>query len=177
MFVPLTFLTVFYFYICSSVYWEPRLQIEDAVKMEQSDGSNQLSTSVGEGMCKDKSGLSFSGPYILCSEDSCVQDKTSVGSLDTVQTSVSAKSESFVTIKGGYVVTSPTDMPGTQSPTPIDSPTIEPSVEPPAYTPSPDQSCTVIAHPSGYFMMPYVSTDQSQPKGYLTLAHNECNNE
>ncbi|XP_056309380.1 cytokine receptor common subunit beta [Danio aesculapii] len=164
--------------VCNnSVSWEPpKLQTEDAVKMEQSGGSNQLSTSVGEDMCKDKSGLSFSGPYILCCEDSCVHGKTSVESQDTVQTSVSEQSESF-TIKGGYVVNSPTDMLETQSPTPTDSPTNEPSVEPPAYTASLDPSCTVIAHPSGYFMMPCVSTEQLQPKGYVTLAHNECDNE
>ncbi|XP_005171607.1 cytokine receptor common subunit beta isoform X1 [Danio rerio] len=164
--------------VCNnSVSWDsPKLQVEDAVKMEQAGGSNQLSASLGEDMCKDKSGLSFSGPYILCCEDSCIHDKTSVESQDTVQTSASEKLEIF-TIKGGYVVNSPTDMPATQNPTPIDSPTNEPSAEPPAYTPSPDPSCTVIAHPSGYFMMPCVSTEQLEPKGYVTLEHNECDNE
>lgn len=131
---------------------------DDAVKMERSSGSNHLHTYVGEGMCKDKSGLNFSGPYILCTEESCTQDKLPDSPTDRDHTCVSEKSESFAPVHGGYVVTAPTDMPATTNPTPVDSPTKNPSDEPPAYTPGPDQGCVVLPHPSGYFTMPCVVT-------------------
>ncbi|XP_051742387.1 cytokine receptor common subunit beta isoform X2 [Ctenopharyngodon idella] len=137
----------------------------NAVKMGQSCGSNHLCTYVGEGMCKDKSGMNFSGPYILCCEDSCSQDKGLDRFTDRDQTSVLGKTESFAPINGGYVVTPPTAMPATQNPAPVDSPTNNTSDEPPAYTPSPDQGCMVLPHPSGYFMMPCVSLGQSEPVG------------
>ncbi|XDV13560.1 hypothetical protein PO909_001946 [Leuciscus waleckii] len=158
--------------ICkSSVTCEPLLlHTEDmslnAVKMGQSCGSNHLCTYVGEGMCKDKSGMNFSGPYILCCEDSFTQDKVSDGSTDRDHTSVLGKSESFAPINGGYVVTPPTAMQAIQNPTtPVDSPNNYLSDEPPAYTPSPDQGCTVLPHPSGYFTMPCVAMKQSEPSG------------
>lgn len=163
---------MFYFYtlLCYRVSPEPLLlHTEDvslnAVKMGQSCGSNHLCTYVGEGMCKDKSGMNFSGPYILCCEDFCSQDKALNGSTDRDGTSVLGKSESFVPINGGYVVTPPIPKPDTQNPSPIDSPTNNPSNEPPPYTPSPDQGCSVIPHPSGYFMMPCVGMEQSEPRG------------
>ncbi|KAK7175174.1 hypothetical protein R3I93_002163 [Phoxinus phoxinus] len=152
--------------ICkNSVTLEPLLlHTEDvslnAVKMGQSSGSNRLCTYVGEGMCKDKSGMSFSGPYILCCEDSCTQDKVLDGSTDRDHTSVLGKSESFAPINGGYVVNPPTAMPAIQNPDPVDSPNNNPSDEPLAYTPSPDQGCTVLPHPSGYFTMPCVAMKQ-----------------
>ncbi|KAK9977367.1 hypothetical protein ABG768_019186 [Culter alburnus] len=154
----------------SSVSQEPLLlHTEDvsvkAVKIGQSSGSNHLCTYVGEGMCKDKSGMNFSGPYILCCEDSCSRDKGLDGSTDRDHTSVLGKTESFAPINGGYVVTPPTAMPATQNPAPVDSPTNNPSDEPPAYTPGPDQGCMVVPHPSGYFMMPCVAMGQSEPRG------------
>ncbi|KAK2916034.1 hypothetical protein Q8A67_000408 [Cirrhinus molitorella] len=138
----------------SSVSWEPLLlNSENAVEMARSIGSNHLHTYVGEGMCQDKSGMNFSGPYILCCEESCTQDK-----LPDSHTCVSEKSESFAPVGGGYVVTAPTAMPATQNPAPVDSPANNPSDDPPAYTPSPDQGCVVLPHPSGYFTMPCVVT-------------------
>ncbi|XP_016408660.1 interleukin-3 receptor class 2 subunit beta-like [Sinocyclocheilus rhinocerous] len=143
----------------SSVSWELLLShSEDAVKMTRSGGSNHLHAYVGEGMCKDKSGMKFSGPYILCCEESCTQDKLPDGSMDRHHTCVSGKSESFAPENGGYVVTPPTAMPATQNTDPVDSSTDNPSDEPPAYTPSPDQGCMVLPHPSGYFTMPSVVT-------------------
>ncbi|KAL0198271.1 hypothetical protein M9458_006811, partial [Cirrhinus mrigala] len=114
--------------------------------MARSSGSNHLHAYVGEGMCKDKSGLNFSGPYILCSEESCTQDKLPDSPTD--------RDHTFAPANGGYVVTAPTDMSATPNPTPVNSPTNNPSDEPPAYTPSPDQGCMVLPHPSGYFTMP-----------------------
>lgn len=133
--------------------------------MGQSCGLNHLCTYVGEGMCKDKSGMNFSGPYILCCEDSCAQDKVLDGSTDRDHTSVLGKSESFAPINGGYVVTPPTAMPAIQNSAPADSPKNNPSDDPPVYTPGPDQGCTVLPHPSGYFMMPCVAMNQSEPSG------------
>ncbi|XP_077068159.1 cytokine receptor common subunit beta [Siphateles boraxobius] len=168
--------------ICrSSVDWETLLtHTEDvslnAVKKEQSSGSNHLCTYVGEGMCKDKSGMNFSGPYILCCEDSCTQDKVLDGSTDRDHTSVLGKSESFAPINGGYVVTPPTAMPAIQNPAPDDRPNNNPSDEPPVYTPSPDQGCTVLPHPSGYFMMPCVDMKLSEPSGSsgTLLSRTQC---
>lgn len=137
----------------------------NAVKMGQSSGSNNLCTYVGEGMCKDKSGMNFSGPYILCCEDSCSRDKGLDGSPDRDHTSVLGKTESFAPINGDYVVNPPTAMPATQNPAPVDSPTNNPADEPPAYTSGPDQGCLVVSHPSGYFMMPCVAMGQSEPRG------------
>lgn len=131
---------------------------EDAVKMAQSGGSNQMHAHVSEGMCKEKSGMNFSGPYILCSEQSCTQFKFPDSSIDRDHTCVSGKSENFAPVNGGYVVTPPTTMPATQNPVPVDSPSNNPSDEPPAYTPGPDQGCIVLPHPSGYFTMPCVVT-------------------
>lgn len=131
---------------------------EDAVKMARSGGSNHLHGYVKEGMCKDKSGLNFSGPYILCCEESCTQDKLPDGSMDRNHKCVLGKSESFAPENRGYVVTPPISMPATQNPDPVDSPTDNPSDEPPAYTPSPDQGCMALPHPSGYFTMPCVVT-------------------
>ncbi|XP_073689622.1 cytokine receptor common subunit beta [Garra rufa] len=145
--------------LCKSVSWEPLLlNGEDAVKIAKSSGSDHLHAYVREGMCKDKSGLNFSGPYILCCEESCTQDKLPDSPTDRDHTCVSEKSESFVPVNGGYFVSSPTAMPAIQNPAPIDSPTNNPSDEPPAYTPSPDQGCVVLPHPSGYFTMPCVVT-------------------
>ncbi|XP_042584655.1 interleukin-3 receptor class 2 subunit beta-like [Cyprinus carpio] len=140
----------------SSISWEPCLSHnEDAVKMAQSGGSNHY---VSEGMCKEKSGMNFSGPYILCSEQSCTHVKFPDSSIDRDHTCVSGKSENFAPVNGGYVVTPPTTMPTTQNPVPVDSPSNNPSDEPPAYTPGPDQGCMVLPHPSGYFTMPCVVT-------------------
>ncbi|XP_016344639.1 interleukin-3 receptor class 2 subunit beta-like [Sinocyclocheilus anshuiensis] len=144
----------------SSVSWEPRLShSEDAVKMARSGGSNHLHAYVSEGMCKDKSGMNFSGPYILCCEEPCTQVKFPDASIDRDHICVSGKSENFAPVNGGYVVTPPSAMPATQKPIPVDSPTNNPSNEPPAYTPGPDQGCMVLPHPSGYFTMPCVVTD------------------
>ncbi|KAG1967305.1 cytokine receptor common subunit beta [Pimephales promelas] len=156
--------------ICkSSDTWEPLLLPTEDVslnigKMGQSCGSNPLCTYMGKNLCKDKSGMNFSGPYILCCDDSCTQDKVLDGSTDRDQTSVLGKSESFAPINGGYVVTPPTAMPALQNSAPIESPNNNPSDEPPAYTPSPDQGCAVLPHPSGYFTMPCVAI-QSEPSG------------
>uniref|UniRef100_A0A673FX03 Interleukin-3 receptor class 2 subunit beta-like n=1 Tax=Sinocyclocheilus rhinocerous TaxID=307959 RepID=A0A673FX03_9TELE len=143
----------------SSVSWEPCLShSEDAVKMARSGGSNHLHAYVSEGMCKDKSGMNFSGPYILCCEEPCTQVKFPDASIDRDHTCVSGKSENFASVNGGYVVTPPSAMPATQNPVPGDSPTNNPSNEPPAYTPGPDEGCMVLPHPSGYFTMPCVVT-------------------
>ncbi|XP_058627386.1 cytokine receptor common subunit beta isoform X3 [Onychostoma macrolepis] len=143
----------------SSVSWEPLLShSEDAVKIAGSGGSNHLHAYVGDSMCKDKSGLNFSGPYILCCEESCTQDKLPDGCMDRNHKCVLRKSESFAPENGGCVVTPPTSMPATQNTDPVNSPTDNPSDEPPAYTPSPDQGCMVLPHPSGYFTMPCVVT-------------------
>ncbi|XP_026063473.1 cytokine receptor common subunit beta isoform X3 [Carassius auratus] len=142
----------------SSVSWEPlRLHSED-VKMALSGGSNHLHGYVGESMCSDKSGMNFSGPYILCCEESCTQDKLPDGSMDRHHTCMLEKSESVAPENGDCVVTPPNTMPATRNTDPIDSPTDNPSDKPPAYTPSPDQGCIVLPHPSGYFMMPSVIT-------------------
>ncbi len=133
-------------------------QSEDAVKMASSGGSNHLHDYVGEGMCKDESGMSFSGPYILCCEESCTQNKLPDGSMDKNHKCMLGKSESFAPENRGCVVTPPTSMPATQNNEPVDSPTDNRSDEPPAYTPSPDQGCMVLPHPSGYFTMPCVVT-------------------
>uniref|UniRef100_A0A8C2IB86 Fibronectin type-III domain-containing protein n=1 Tax=Cyprinus carpio TaxID=7962 RepID=A0A8C2IB86_CYPCA len=144
----------------SSVSWEPLLlHIEDAVEMAKSDGSNHFHAYVGEGTCKDNSGMNFSGPYIMCCEESCTQDKLPDGSMDKHHMCVSRKSESLAPENEGCVVTPPTTMPATQNTDPFESPTDNPSDETPAYTPSPDQGCVVLPHPSGYFTMPSVITD------------------
>lgn len=135
------------------------LHIEDAVEMAKSDGSNHFHAYVGEGTCKDNSGMNFSGPYIMCCEESCTQDKLPDGSMDKHHMCVSRKSESLAPENEGCVVTPPTTMPATQNTDPFESPTDNPSDETPAYTPSPDQGCVVLPHPSGYFTMPSVITD------------------
>lgn len=139
--------------------------------MAQSGGSNQMHAHVSEGMCKEKSGMNFSGPYILCSEQSCTHVKFPDSSIDRDHTCVSGKSENFAPVNGGYVVTPPTTMPATQNPVPVDSPSNNPSDEPPAYTPGPDQGCIVLPHPSGYFTMPCVLTVQSEQRGCMKIAH------
>ncbi|XP_026065173.1 cytokine receptor common subunit beta-like [Carassius auratus] len=144
----------------SSVSSEPCLShSEEAVKMAQSGGSDHMHAYVSESMRKEKSGMNFSGPYIMCCEQSCTQFKFPDSSIDKDHTCASGKSENFAPVNGGYVINLPTTMPATQNPVTVDSPTNNPSDEPPAYTPGPDQGCMVLPHPSGYFTMPCVVTD------------------
>ncbi|XP_051994794.1 cytokine receptor common subunit beta-like isoform X2 [Xyrauchen texanus] len=170
--------------ICqSSVSGEPLLlHSEDMsldttiVTMGWSDGSNHLCSYDGEGMCHDKSGISFTGPYILCCEDASPQDKIFDVSSEGDVTCVPGKPENSAPINGGYIMTPPTLMPESQDSAPSKNSTHNPSDDPPAYTPIVDQGGMVLPHPSDYFMMPMghsVGMGQSEPKGYVTLAQSE----
>ncbi|KAI7802985.1 cytokine receptor common subunit beta [Triplophysa rosa] len=139
-----------------------------AVKKGWSDGSLHSGPYVLDSMYQDNSGMSFSGPYILCCEESCGQDKIFDTSSDRCHTCLSGTSENSGPTNGGYVVTPP--MLANQNPTPVDSSTINPSEEPPAYTPKLDQGRIVHLHPSGYFMMPCSGVSQLEPRGYVALS-------
>lgn len=161
--------------ICkSSISGEPLLHKENvssdakAVKKGWSDGSVHFSSYVGEGIYQDNSGMSFSGPYILCCEESCDQDETFDTSSHTCHKCLSGTSENSGPTNGGYVVTPP--MLVTQNPTPVNSSSFNPSDGPPAYTSKLDQGNIVHLHPSGYFMMPCVGVSQLEPRGYVALS-------
>lgn len=156
-------------YFSYSISGEPLLSSDaKAIKKGWSDGSIHSGSYVGEGIFQDNSGMSFSGPYILCCEESCSQDETLNTSSDTCHTCLSGISENIGPTNGGYVVTPP--MLITQNPILIDNSSINSSDEPPAYTPNLDQSNIVHLHPSGYFMMPCVGVSQLEPRGYVALA-------
>lgn len=163
-------------------------------------GSSHSSLFVEGNRMTDKSCISFTGPYILCCEDS-VQSETSDSffpshltfSDDRRYISESAK-DSFP-IKGGYVL-SPFQNPASDCPTPmadLTSENIEPRKpqlhddDPPAYTPSPAVLPNdIFPHPSGYCLMPNMdtvaawlsdsappqegSTGQSPERSYVTLS-------
>lgn len=141
---------------------------DTAVKKRWSDGSVQSGSYVLESMYPDNSGMSFSGPYILCCEESCGQDETFDTSSDRCHACLSGSSEISAPTNGGYVMTPPTLV--TPNPTPVDSSTINPSDEPPAYTPKSDPGNIAHLHPSGYFMMPCAGVSQLEPRGYVALS-------
>ncbi|XP_043091519.1 cytokine receptor common subunit beta [Puntigrus tetrazona] len=143
----------------SSVSWEPLLlNNEDAVKTARSGGSNNLHVYVRDGTCKDKSGMDFSGPYILCCGESCTHDKLPDGSTDRDRKCALGKSESSAPENDSCIATPLAVLPATQSTDPGDSLTESSPDEPPAYSPGPEQGCVVVPHPSGYFTMPCVGT-------------------
>ncbi|XP_051572040.1 interleukin-3 receptor class 2 subunit beta-like isoform X2 [Myxocyprinus asiaticus] len=166
--------------ICkSSVSGEPLLlHSEDMsldttiVKVGWSDGSNHLCSYDREGMCHDKSGTSFTGPYILCCEDASPQDKIFDVSSEGDGTCVPGNPENSAPINGGYVMTPPTLMSAIQDSAPSKISTHNPSDDPPAYAPSVDQGGMVLPHPSDY-MMPMGHGNgmgQSELREYVTLA-------
>ncbi|XP_051989127.1 cytokine receptor common subunit beta isoform X2 [Xyrauchen texanus] len=142
------------------------------VKIRWSDGSNHFHSYVGDGMCQDKSGMSFTGPYILCCEDSSPKDKIFDVPSDGDGTCISGTSENSAPINGGYVMTPPTSKPDIQDSAPSKISPINFSDDPPEYTPSVDHGSMVLPHPSGYFMLPVghdTGMGQSEPRGYVTL--------
>ncbi|XP_056607703.1 cytokine receptor common subunit beta isoform X1 [Triplophysa dalaica] len=141
-----------------------------AVKKGWSDGLVHSGSYVLEDMYQDNSGMSFSGPYILCCEESCGQVEIFGTSSDRCHTFLSETSENSGPTNGGYVVTPP--MLVTQTP-PVDSSIINPSDVPPAYTPKLDQGNIVHLQPSGYFMMPCIGVSQIEPRGYVALSQPE----
>ncbi|XP_055050554.2 cytokine receptor common subunit beta [Misgurnus anguillicaudatus] len=163
--------------ICkSSVSGDPLLfYSEDVIsnatlKKGWPDETSHAHSYVGESMYPDHSGISFSGPYILCCEDSCDQEEIIDVYSDESHGCMCGTPNNSGAINGGYVVTPPTTMSVTRDPTHVDSSTNNPTDEPPAYTPRLDQGGIVHPHPSGYFMMPCVGMIQSEPKGYVALS-------
>lgn len=122
---------------------------------------------------KDKSCISFTGPYILCCEDSSVPSETSdpffpsLLTFDNDGRYVSESANNSLPIKGGYVL-SPFQNSTSECSTPITTLSSEnreprkselPDDDPPAYTPSPDVvSNAIFSHPSGYCLMPNMDT-------------------
>lgn len=141
-----------------------------AVTKGWSDGLVHSGSYVLEDMYQDNSGMSFSGPYILCCKKSCGQDEIFGTSSDRCHTFLSETSENSGPTNGGYVLTPP--MLVTQNP-PVDSSVINPSDVPPAYTPKLDQGNIVHLQPSGYFMMPCIGVSQIEPRGYVALSQPE----
>lgn len=163
--------------ICkSSVSGDPLLFYNEDVisnatlKKGWPDEMSNAHSYVGESMYPDHSGISFSGPYILCCEDSCDQEEIINVSSDESHGCMCGTANNSGAINGGYVMTPPTAMSVTRDPTHVDSSTNNPTEEPPAYTPRLDQGGIVHPHPSGYFMMPCVGMIQSEPKGYVALS-------
>lgn len=120
---------------------------------------------------KDKSGISFIGPYILCREDSSVTTETSdtffssLLTFDDDERYVSESPKDSLPIKGGYVMSPPknttsecsTPTERTENREPRKSEL--PDDDPPAYTPSPTAgSSAMFSHPSGYCLMPNMET-------------------
>ncbi|TSK77114.1 hypothetical protein Baya_5525 [Bagarius yarrelli] len=118
----------------------------------------------------DKSGVSFSGPYILCCEDSSVPSDTSdtfcsplLTFTDDDERCLSDIPNDTLPIKGSYIL-SPPKNPTSECLAPIDKLASEnkearrsnvPDDDPPAYTPSPAVgSSAIFSHPSGYCLMP-----------------------
>lgn len=114
----------------------------------------------------DKSGISFTGPYILCRENSSVPSETSdtfssLLTLDGDGTYIPESPKDSLPVKGGYVLSPPKS---SESSSPINSLASEnreprnselPDDDPPAYTPSPTVvSSAIFSHPSGYCLMP-----------------------
>lgn len=135
---------------------------------------------------KDQSGISFTGPYILCREDSFVPSETSdtfssLLTLDDDGRYISESHKDSLPINGGYVL-SPPKNPNSECPTLITNLANQnrelrnselPIGDPPAYTPSPvGVSNAVFSHPSGYCLMPnmdivaaWVSDSIAPPEG------------
>ncbi|XP_051570845.1 cytokine receptor common subunit beta isoform X2 [Myxocyprinus asiaticus] len=144
------------------------------VKTRWSAESNYFHSYVGEGMCQDKSGMSFTGPYILCCEDSIPKDKISDVFSDGDDTCMPGKSVNSAPINGGYVMTPPTSMPAIQDSALSKISPLNCSDDPPEYTPSVDHGSMVLPHPSGYFMLPVghdTGMGQSEPREYVMLAN------
>lgn len=148
--------------------------------------TSQLSLFTEGSRMTDKSGVSFTGPYILCREDSSVPSETSDTSASPLLTFhdgryISESPKDSLPIKGGYVL-SPPKNPNSDCSTPIDNLPSEnretrktelPNDDPPAYTPSPIAvSSGMFSHPSGYCLMPnmesvaaWVSASVPPPEG------------
>lgn len=121
----------------------------------------------------DKSGVSFTGPYILCHEDSAPPIESSdtffspLLTFDDDKRYVSESHRDSLTIKGGYVL-SPPKSSTSECSNPMAKLASEnreaskselPDDDPPAYTPSPAAvSSDIFSHPSGYCLMPSTET-------------------
>lgn len=139
--------------------------------------SSHLSLFVDGRRITDKSGVSFTGPYILCREDSSVPTETSdivFSSLLTFDDDddddgryISESPKDSLPMRGGYVL-SPPKSPNSECLTPISNLASEnreprkselPDEDPPAYTQSPTVgSNAIFSHPSGYCLMPSMQT-------------------
>ncbi|XP_072550398.1 cytokine receptor common subunit beta [Salminus brasiliensis] len=114
--------------------------------------------------------MSFTGPYILCRQDSSQTEL--LGPSSFYSDSTFAEDSGFITerakdsppINGGYVSSPPTAQPSAEHSTPSDNSANEsiraslsqlPVDDPPAYTPNPTaKPGAFFTHPSGYCMMP-----------------------
>lgn len=121
----------------------------------------------------DNSGVSFTGPYILCRKDSSVPTQTSDTFFSSLLTFnddgryISESPKDSLAMKGGYVL-SPPKNPNSECLTPINNLASEnresrkselPDEDPPAYTQSPTVgSSAIFSHPSGYCLMPNMET-------------------
>ncbi|XP_036445950.1 cytokine receptor common subunit beta isoform X2 [Colossoma macropomum] len=144
---------------------------DDLTKSECTHGLDHTSSYIeGSGMSV-KSTMSFTGPYILCQQDSSSQSET----LDTSFYSNSTFEEDSRSIinenatdslaaNGGYVSSPPTSLPSTEHSASSDNPATGgtnpgllqlPKDDPPAYTPNPTAMPGVLfSNRSGYCLMP-----------------------
>ncbi|KAI4890897.1 hypothetical protein NFI96_011121 [Prochilodus magdalenae] len=116
-----------------------------------------------------KSAMSFTGPYILCQQDSSSQTETldtsfySGTTFDEDSRSITEDATDCPTANGGYVSSPPTSLTSTEHPTMLNNPANEhiPEISqlhhgnPPAYTPNPTVMPGVLfSNRSGYCLMP-----------------------
>ncbi|KAL7860547.1 hypothetical protein AOLI_G00168960 [Acnodon oligacanthus] len=164
--------------ICkSSISEYPLLPyIDNLIKLDCTHGLDHSSSYIeGSGMSV-KSTMSFTGPYILCQQDSSLQSETLNTSFYSSSTFkkdsrsiINENATNSLAANGGYVSSPPTSLPSTEHSASSDNtatggtnpgPLQLPEDDPPAYTPNPTAKPGVLfSNPSGYCLMPNMEID------------------